>query len=128
MFKFRLNDKVTFKEYDGHIYRIVGYRLERSFYPYEEWTTIIYELYREFDGLAIDAEEDDLVMMKKREESMISSIVILKSLRESRSPQGEKNIDALLDEYNDYKRLAAFFQDVSYELKMYNIIEKLRNI
>jgi hypothetical protein len=132
VFKFRLNDKVKFKEYDGHIYRVVGYRLERSFYPYEESTTIIYELYRDFDGLAIDAEEDDLVMMAKREEGMIPSIMILKTMRDSFCTQTEKarptmayDIDVLLDEYNDYKRLADFFQDASYEQKMHGVIAKL---
>ncbi|GAA3328567.1 hypothetical protein GCM10020331_073040 [Ectobacillus funiculus] len=29
-FKFRLNDTVQFAENDGHIYRIVGYRLEKK--------------------------------------------------------------------------------------------------
>ncbi|MEC2525020.1 histidinol dehydrogenase, partial [Bacillus thuringiensis] len=49
-FKFKLNDTVQFAENDGHMYRIVGYRLEKGFYPKDEWTHIIYELLREFDG------------------------------------------------------------------------------
>lgn len=31
-FKFKLNDTVQFAENDGHMYRIVGYRLEKGFY------------------------------------------------------------------------------------------------
>ncbi|MEB9737450.1 histidinol dehydrogenase, partial [Bacillus cereus] len=42
-FKFKLNDTVQFAENDGHMYRIVGYRLEKGFYPKDEWTHIIYE-------------------------------------------------------------------------------------
>lgn len=30
-FKFKLNDTVQFAENDGHMYRIVGYRLEKGF-------------------------------------------------------------------------------------------------
>lgn len=30
-FKFKLNDTVQFAENDGHLYRIVGYRLEKGF-------------------------------------------------------------------------------------------------
>lgn len=30
-FKFKLNDTVQFAENDGHMYRIVGYRLEKDF-------------------------------------------------------------------------------------------------
>ncbi|GGE71297.1 histidinol dehydrogenase [Priestia taiwanensis] len=131
-FKFRLNDKVKFKEADGHIYRIVGYRLERSFYPSEDWTTIVYELYRDFDGLAVDAEEDDLVLMSKRDEGIVPSIMILKTLRDSLFSSEEKgqakpcyDVDILLDEYNDYKRLSEFFEDTTYEQKMHIVMEKL---
>ena len=60
-FKFKLNDTVQFAEKDGHMYRIVGYRLEKGFYPKDEWTHIIYELLREFDGYTMDAEEEELV-------------------------------------------------------------------
>ncbi|WP_033680853.1 hypothetical protein, partial [Bacillus cereus] len=60
-FKFKLNDTVQFAENDGHMYRIVGYRLEKGFYPKDEWTHIIYELLRDFDGYTMDAEEEELV-------------------------------------------------------------------
>lgn len=110
-FKFRLNDKVLFKEQQGHVYRIVGYRLEKSFYPQESWTTIVYELYREFDGLMTDAEEDELISVHDTEKKV-------KSI----------DINVLLDMYNDYKFLAGYFQDITYDRKRLEVLEKMRKI
>lgn len=108
-FKFRINDKVFFKEQQGHIYRVVGYRIEKSFYPQENWTTIIYELYREFDGLVADAEEEELILAQNRKVEL-------------------EDIDALLDKYNDFGFLAAFFQDTVYNQKRLEVLEEIKDI
>ena len=39
--------------------------------------------------------------------------------------KGEK-IDDLLDTYNDYKRLADFFKDLSYEQKAEEVLQEMR--
>ncbi|MFX3623057.1 MAG: histidinol dehydrogenase [Ectobacillus sp.] len=138
-FKFKLNDTVQFAENDGHIYRIVGYRLEKGFYPQDEWTHIIYELLREFDGYTVDAEEDELVKVVQVEDEYYkindmwgySYPVKVKTVKHPpkqapKSPQ--EQIDTLLDAYNDYKRLASFFNDLSYELKAEEMLGKIKGI
>ncbi|MGM9988239.1 MAG: histidinol dehydrogenase [Bacillaceae bacterium] len=140
-FKFRLNDTVQFQENDGHTYRIVGYRLERSFTHYEESTTIIYELVRDFDGYRTDAEEEQLMKV----EDVISENILMygKDLWGYLKPfkvqvfkgtipvkakvDNTKYIDELLDTYNDYKRLAETFDDVSFQLKAEEVLAKLQD-
>jgi hypothetical protein len=39
--------------------------------------------------------------------------------------KGEK-IDDLLDTYNDYKRLADFFKDLSYEQKAEEVLQEMK--
>jgi len=41
--------------------------------------------------------------------------------------KGEK-IDDLLDTYNDYKRLADFFKDLSYEQKAEAVLQEMKRI
>ncbi|WP_369900534.1 histidinol dehydrogenase [Bacillus manliponensis] len=132
-FKFKLNDTVQFSENDGHVYRIVGYRLEKGFYPKDEWTHIIYELLREFDGYTLDAEEDELVKVIQVEDEYykihemsgyrypVKMTVPLKQVQEG-------TIDELLDAYNDYKRLAEFFNDLSYERKAEAMLAEMKKL
>jgi hypothetical protein len=136
-FKFKLNETVQFRENDGHIYRIVGYRLEKGFYPQDEWTHIVYELLREFDGYTLDAEEDELVKVVQVENEYykISDMwgysypVKIKAQKKQMAPAApEEEINRLLDTYNDYKRLASFFDDRSYELKAKEALGKLREM
>lgn len=130
-FKFKLNDTVQFAENDGHMYRIVGYRLERGFYSTE--THIIYELLREFDGYTLDAEEGELVKVIQVEEEYYK----IRDMGEYRYPvklktppkkNNHKTIDQLLDAYNDYKRLAEFFQDLSYERKAEEMLQEIKRL
>ncbi|MBO9128483.1 histidinol dehydrogenase [Bacillus sp. 165] len=136
-FKFKLNDTVQFKENDGHIYRIVGYRLEKGFYPKDEWTHIVYELLREFDHYTVDAEEDELtkVIQVEDEYYKISDmwgysypVKIKAEKRHIVTVSPEEEINRLLDTYNDYKRLATFFNDMSYELKAVETLGQLKEI
>jgi hypothetical protein len=130
---------VQFVENDGHIYRIVGYRLEKGFYPQDEWTHIVYELLRDFDGYTLDAEEEELVKIVQVEDEFYkitdmwgySYPVKVKQMKKTaaaskQSPQ--EQVDRLLDAYNDYKRLAAFFNDGSYEIKAEELLGKMKEL
>ncbi|AHA09803.1 MULTISPECIES: hypothetical protein [Bacillus] len=132
-FKFKLNDTVQFSENDGHMYRIVGYRLEKGFYPKDEWTHIIYELLREFDGYTMDAEEEELVKVIQVEDEYYKIQELsgyrypVKMKQKQQVMKGEK-IDDLLDTYNDYKRLADFFKDLSYEQKAEEVLQEMKRL
>jgi len=132
-FKFKLNDTVQFSENDGHMYRIVGYRLEKGFYPKDEWTHIIYELLREFDGYTMDAEEEELVKVIQIEDEYYKIQELsgyrypVKMKQKQQVMKGEK-IDDLLDTYNDYKRLADFFKDLSYEQKAEEVLQEMKRL
>ncbi|MEI4830267.1 histidinol dehydrogenase [Bacillus sp. FJAT-53711] len=132
-FKFKLNDTVQFAENDGHMYRIVGYRLEKGFYPNDEWTHIIYELLREFDGYTLDAEEDELVKVIQVEEEYykihdIGEYRYPVKLKTQLKKCNHESIDQLLDAYNDYKRLAEFFKDLSYERKAEEMLQEMKKL
>lgn len=132
-FKFKLNDTVQFSENDGHMYRIVGYRLEKGFYPKDEWTHIIYELLREFDGYTMDSEEEELVKVIQVEDEYYKIQELsgyrypVKMKQKQQVMKGEK-IDDLLDTYNDYKRLADFFKDLSYEQKAEEVLQEMKRL
>ncbi|EOP27389.1 MULTISPECIES: hypothetical protein [Bacillus] len=132
-FKFKLNDTVQFSENDGHMYRIVGYRLEKGFYLKDEWTHIIYELLREFDGYTMDAEEEELVKVIQVEDEYYKIQELsgyrypVKMKQKQQVMKGEK-IDDLLDTYNDYKRLADFFKDLSYEQKAEEVLQEMKRL
>ncbi|MBE7102878.1 MULTISPECIES: hypothetical protein [Bacillus] len=132
-FKFKLNDTVQFAEKDGHMYRIVGYRLEKGFYPKDEWTHIIYELLREFDGYTMDAEEEELVKVIQVEDEYYKIQEVsgyrypVKMKQKQQVMKGEK-IDDLLDTYNDYKRLADFFKDLLYEQKAEEVLQEMKRL
>ncbi|MBY0595675.1 hypothetical protein [Bacillus bingmayongensis] len=132
-FKFKLNDTVQFAENDGHMYRIVGYRLEKGFYPKDEWTHIIYELLREFDGYTMDAEEEELVKVIQVEEEYykiheMSGYRYPVKMKAKPQVSKEETIDDLLDAYNDYKRLADFFKDLSYEQKAEETLQEIKKL
>ncbi|EJQ09225.1 histidinol dehydrogenase [Bacillus cereus] len=132
-FKFKLNDTVQFAEKDGHMYRIVGYRLEKGFYPKDEWTHIIYELLREFDGYTMDAEEEELVKVIQVEDEYykiqeVSGYRYPVKMKQKQQVMKEEKIDDLLDTYNDYKRLADFFKDLSYEQKAEAVLQEMKRI
>ncbi|HDR3888010.1 TPA: histidinol dehydrogenase [Bacillus cereus] len=132
-FKFKLNDTVQFAENDGHMYRIVGYRLEKGFYPKDEWTHIIYELLREFDGYTMDAEEEEIVKVIQVEDEYYKIQEVsgyrypVKMKQKQQVMKGEK-IDDLLDTYNDYKRLAGFFKDLLYEQKAEEVLQEMKRL
>ncbi|ABY42454.1 MULTISPECIES: hypothetical protein [Bacillus] len=132
-FKFKLNDTVQFAENDGHMYRIVGYRLEKGFYPKDEWTHIIYELLRDFDGYTMDAEEEEIVKVIQVEDEYYKIQEVsgyrypVKMKQKQQVMKGEK-IDDLLDTYNDYKRLADFFKDLLYEQKAEEVLQEMKRL
>ncbi len=135
-FKYKLNDKVQFQENDGHIYRIIGYRLEKGFDPEREWTHIVYELLREFDGYMLDAIEDEIVRVIQVEEEYYKMSDVFgyqypaKVKQANRPPlvEVEHQVNDLLDRYNDYKCLSALFQDASYEEKANVCIEQMKKL
>ncbi|CAM4005220.1 histidinol dehydrogenase [Bacillus mobilis] len=130
-FKFKLNDTVQFAENDGHMYRIVGYRLEKGFYPKDEWTHIIYELLRDFDGYTMDAEEEELVKVIQVEDEYykiqeVSGYRYPVKMKQKQHVMKVEKMDDLLDTYNDYKRLADFFKDLSYEQKAEEVLQEMK--
>lgn len=130
-FKFKLNDTVQFAENDGHMYRIVGYRLEKGFYPKDEWTHIIYELLRDFDGYTMDAEEEELVKVIQVEDEYykiqeVSGYRYPVKMKQKQQVMKVGKMDDLLDTYNDYKRLADFFKDLSYEQKAEEVLQEMK--
>ncbi|MFI8674788.1 histidinol dehydrogenase [Bacillus thuringiensis] len=132
-FKFKLNDTVQFAENDGHMYRIVGYRLEKGFYPKDEWTHIIYELLREFDGYTMDAEEEELVKVVQVEDEYykiqeVSGYRYPVKMKQKQQVMKIERMDDLLDAYNDYKRLADFFKDLSYEHKAEEVLLEMKRL
>ncbi|EJS66795.1 histidinol dehydrogenase [Bacillus cereus] len=132
-FKFKLNDTVQFAENDGHMYRIVGYRLEKGFYPKDEWTHIIYELLRDFDGYTMDAEEEELVKVIQVEDEYykiqeVSGYRYPVKMKQKQQVMKFEKIDDLLDAYNDYKRLADFFKDLSYEQKAEEVLREMKRL
>jgi hypothetical protein len=132
-FKFKLNDTVQFAENDGHMYRIVGYRLEKGFYPKDEWTHIIYELLREFDGYTMDAEEEELVKVVQVEDEYykiqeVSGYRYPVKMKQKQQVMKIEKMDDLLDAYNDYKRLADFFKDLSYEQKAEEVLLEMKRL
>jgi len=132
-FKFKLNDTVQFAENDGHMYRIVGYRLENGFYPKDEWTHIIYELLREFDGYTMDAEEEELVKVVQVEDEYykiqeVSGYRYPVKMKQKQQVMKIEKMDDLLDAYNDYKRLADFFKDLSYEQKAEEVLLEMKRL
>ncbi|HHT7237738.1 MULTISPECIES: histidinol dehydrogenase [Bacillus] len=132
-FKFKLNDTVQFAENDGHMYRIVGYRLEKGFYPKDEWTHIIYELLREFDGYTMDAEEEEIVKVIQVEDEYykiqeVSGYRYPVKMKQKQQVMKREKIDDLLDTYNDYKRLADFFKDLLYEQKAEEVLQEMKRL
>lgn len=132
-FKFKLNDTVQFAENDGHMYRIVGYRLEKGFYPKDEWAHIIYELLREFDGYTMDAEEEELVKVVQVEDEYykiqeVSGYRYPVKMKQKQQVMKIERMDDLLDAYNDYKRLADFFKDLSYEQKAEEVLLEMKRL
>lgn len=132
-FKFKLNDTVQFAENDGHMYRIVGYRLEKGFYPKDEWTHIIYELLRDFDGYTMDAEEEELVKVIQVEDEYykiqeVSGYRYPVKMKQKQQVIKVEKMDDLLDTYNDYKRLADFFKDLSYEQKAEELLREMKDL
>jgi len=132
-FKFKLNDTVQFAENDGHLYRIVGYRLEKGFYPKDEWTHIIYELLRDFDGYTMDAEEEELVKVIQVEDEYykiqeVSGYRYPVKMKQKQQVMKTEKMDDLLDTYNDYKRLADFFKDLSYEQKAEEVLLEMKRL
>ncbi len=84
-FKFKLNDTVQFTENDGHMYRIVGYQLEKGFYQKMNGL-ISFMNYLEFDGYTMDAEEEELVKVVQVEDEYYK---IQESIRLSLSSKNE---------------------------------------
>jgi hypothetical protein len=114
---------------------VIGYRIEKSIYLNDEYSSIIYELLREFDGLQVDAEEEELVSVSNFDEfygSMFEklgtfTIKFAKKQEEVKKTfTGEaSSVDELLDKYNDYRRLAILFKDCLYDLASENVLNEL---
>lgn len=110
-FKFRLNDKVIINNNEDAVFKVVGYKLEKNFYPEE--ISVMYELYCEYDGIMANVEEDNLSFFKGKRR--ISKYI-------------EDDINKLLDEYNDNQFLFEMFGDNTYEKKMRIALTKMKNI
>ena len=102
-----------------------------GFYPKDEWTHIIYELLRDFDGYTMDAEEEELVKVIQVEDEYykiqeVSGYRYPVKMKQKQQVMKVEKMDDLLDTYNDYKRLADFFKDLSYEQKAEEVLQEMR--
>ncbi len=142
-FKYYFGDLVSVKGYEQEIFKIVGLRTEVWRYKKDEWEDIIYELSRLTDGEWLEASEEEIVLIADHENAPIflqkleiyylksketNMMEMLQSMNQHRKSEKELLrlkkerkviIDGLLDVYNDYQSLYAFFEDEEY----YNVME-----
>ncbi|MGQ0419507.1 histidinol dehydrogenase, partial [Bacillus sp. HC-Mk] len=94
---------------------------------------IIYELLREFDGYTMDAEEEELVKVVQVEDEYykiqeVSGYRYPVKMKQKQQVMKIEKMDDLLDAYNDYKRLADFFKDLSYEQKAEEVLLEMKRL
>ena len=140
-------DLVRVHGYGNRVYQIDGYYIASYFYPNEQYNETVYELSDVVTGEWLEADADDLTLvapaakaaeylatMKPAEKyTLMEGVGTMffsanePTARELSAQEAERRkaerkakaeaIDRLLDEYNDYKRLADAFGDEEYREK-----------
>lgn len=130
-YEYRFGDLVSVEGYPGEWFVVIGFRAEIWRYEDSAWEEIIYELSHIEDRSWLEANEEELTLIAKKEdtEQFLSLAKPVKKQHEKRTIRKEKStkatIDQLLDMYNDYQYLYELFGDASYKRKMKEIVQKL---
>lgn len=130
-----VGDLVHIAGYWPRLYQIDGYRMETHFYLGETWTECIYELHDVVTFEWAEALPEDLALIVPADQAdeyirEIYETINYKSEVKEEMPKETKaeQIDRLLDELNDYKRLAAEFGDEEYVNKVEEIKRRLAEV
>jgi hypothetical protein len=135
-FKFKVNDIVRLKTGDSHLYCIKGFHVEyNGSFPGEEWIYIVYELVRPFDGLNVEAEEEDLILISRpakespiKYAKLIIAPVLISEMNTNIKNDVLPTVDELLDKFNDLKALYSYFGDTKYLVELENIKDQLNHL
>jgi hypothetical protein len=136
-FKFKVNDIVRLKTGDSHLYCVRGFHVEyNGIFPGEEWVYIVYELVRPFDGINVEAEEEDLILISRPPQNSsvhFAKLIVTPTpveinkeiIRNDNTINEIMNVDALLDKFNDIRVLYEMFGDEKYVEDMERIKKQI---
>jgi hypothetical protein len=151
-YKFFIGDLVQVKGKGSDLYKIVGFRTEIWRYEDNAWEDVLYELSRIGDEEWLEAGEADLILLADSDNAdefmqklgVLYSInkqqLVKKQLEETMElekkddnltddqVQFEKQINRLLDIYNDYQVLYEWFGDEEYLQVMKAVIRELEKL
>jgi hypothetical protein len=134
---FDYDDEVYVEGYDDEIYIVKGVIIEIFRYKNEEWTEVSYELERE--DLCIYAYDEDMSLVSEdhrdqskreaRQNHLSHSNTEPSQLKDKLElPSGEnRDVNTLLDDYNDYIALYKLFGDIEYKELAESVIESLKD-
>lgn len=151
-YKFFIGDLVQVKGKGADLYKIVGFRTEIWRYKDDAWEDVLYELSRIGDGEWLEAGEEDLVLLADSDnaDAFMQKLGLLYSINKQQQmkklaeetwaldkkdhaaihdpSQLEKQINRLLDIYNDYHLLFKWFGDEEYLQVMKAAIRELKRL
>lgn len=149
-YKFIIGDLVQVKGRGAELFKVIGFRTEIWRYQEDAWEDIVYELSSVKDGLWLEVAEEDLTLIADagNAETYMQKLGFLymtnkkgtsKKLhleklnhgsdyaqKKSALEQKKEAIDQLLDLYNDYKLLFAWFGNQDYNTGMKMAVKKLK--
>ena len=151
-YKFFIGDLVQVKGKGSDLYKIVGFRTEIWRYKDNAWEDVLYELSRIGDEEWLEAGEADLILLADSDnaDAFMQKLGILYSINKQQlvkkqleetmelekkddnltddQVQFEKQINRLLDIYNDYQVLYEWFGDEEYLQVMKAAIRELEKL
>ncbi len=151
-YKFFIGDLVQVKGKGSDLYKIVGFRTEIWRYKDNAWEEVLYELSRMGDEEWLEADEADLVLLADSDnaDAFMQKLGILYSINKQKQVKKppeekvesekrdhaytdepglhEKQINRLLDIYNDYQVLYDWFGDEEYLQVMKAAIRELKKL
>ena len=151
-YKFFIGDLVQVKGKGSDLYKIVGFRTEIWRYEDNAWEDVLYELSRIGDEEWLEAGEADLILLADSDnaDEFMQKLGILYSINKQQlvkkqleetmelekkddnltddQVQFEKQINRLLDIYNDYQVLYEWFGDEEYLQVMKAAIRELEKL
>ena len=136
-YKFLIGDLVQVKGHGNDLFKIIGFRTEIWRYKEDAWEEVTYELSRIGDGEWMEASDEDLNLLadsenadafmqklgllyfikKQNTQEPTELLVAMEKKESSPNPddqQREKQINRLLDIYNDYRVLYRMYGDEEY--------------
>lgn len=151
-YKFFIGDLVQVKGKGSDLYKIVGFRTEIWRYKDHAWEDVLYELARIGDEEWLEAGEADLILLADSDnaDAFMQKLGILYSINKQQlvkkqleetvefekkdhaltddQVQYEKQINRLLDIYNDYQALYEWFGDEEYLQVMKAAVRELKKL